>query len=136
MGLEQRQGPSRSPQTASSVFEATRVRVMCDDCGLVRVQLPNLKLRKCVDTGRWTCCFRCPSCGLATAQATNEHSAIDLLTAIGVRVEWWRLPRELFEAKVLSPALTLDDLLDFHLLLDRHDWFAWMADTSTTLGSG
>jgi hypothetical protein len=44
-----------------------------------------------------------------------------LLVSVGVREEVWRMPAELQERR-RGPALTPDDLLDFHLLLERDDW--------------
>jgi len=36
---------------------------------------------------------------------------------LGVQVTTWRLPGELFEPRPSGPPFTLDDVLDFHLLL-------------------
>jgi hypothetical protein len=38
----------------------------------------------------------------------------------------WRLPAELSESRV-GPPLKPDDLLDFHLLLQREGWFEGVA---------
>ncbi len=99
-----------------------RIRVACARCGVIRVTLPELTLRMCVDDGSWSYCFRCPNCGLANAQET-EATAITPLLAIGAPVQPWYLPTELTEEHGTEPELTLDDLLDFHLLLERSDWY-------------
>src|SRR4051794_15775353 len=104
--------------TEPNMFKDTRVRVECGSCGAVRVTLPALTLRMCVETDEWSYCFRCPECGLATARATWDEAAVELLVAIGAPMERWHLPAELGESHLGAPALTLDDLLDFHFLLD------------------
>jgi hypothetical protein len=119
----------RIPAAAPAEKVEKQVRIECDDCGVVRVRVPELKLRCCLDTDVWACCFRCPLCGVATNQVTRDRSALDLLVAIGAQVEYWRLPKEMAEAKVVAPALTLDDLLDFHLLLERDDWRGSLSST-------
>ncbi|HEV7525924.1 MAG TPA: hypothetical protein VGP92_13220 [Acidimicrobiia bacterium] len=108
----------------------TFVRVQCDDCGAVRVAWSELRLRMCADTGEWSYCFRCPGCGLATNQATLDFAAIDLLLAMGTPTQTWQLPDELTGPRVLAAPLTLDDLLDFHLLLEEPDWFASLASST------
>jgi len=51
---------------------------------------------------------------------------VDLLVSSGVRMQVWRLPAELSEARV-GPPLKHDDLLDFHLLLQGDGWFEGVA---------
>ena len=53
----------------------------------------------------------------------SSAKALDLLVTLGAPVEQWHMPAELGEARPAGPALTWDDLLDFHLLLQRADWF-------------
>lgn len=45
----------------------------------------------------------------------------------GVRMDVWRLPAELTEAKV-GPVFTHDDVLDLHLLLQRDDWYEQLCE--------
>jgi hypothetical protein len=106
------------------MFKETRIRVECASCGAVRVTLSALTLRICEDNDRWSYCFRCPECGLATSHETWADAAVQLLVAIGATIERWRLPAELSESRVSAPVLTLDDLLDFHLLLEDGTWLA------------
>jgi hypothetical protein len=64
--------------------------------------------------------FRCPRCSDAVIH--DASSAIcALLVSVGVQEEVWRLPAEMHEVHT-GPVLTPDDLLDFHLLLERDDW--------------
>ena len=69
--------------------------------------------------------FRCPRC---TDAVVHDASAAicALLVYVGVQEEVWRLPAELLEQHD-GPVLTPDDLLDFHLLLERDDWAQHLA---------
>jgi hypothetical protein len=106
------------------MFKETMIRVECVSCGPVRVTLTALTLRVCEDNSRWSYCFRCPECGLATSHETWAETAVQLLATIGATIERWHLPAELSESRAPAPPLTLDDLLDFHLLLEDGTWFA------------
>jgi hypothetical protein len=98
------------------------IRAQCADCGVVRLTLPDVLVRVCADTQRWTYCFRCPACGRANARDSDE-ATLDVLVALGAPMQHWHGPAELLEVRPDGAALTLDDLLDFHLLLQRPDWF-------------
>jgi hypothetical protein len=93
------------------------------DCGELFVTSFALRVRACIDNRRWSYCFRCPVCGRATANESDEPTVAPLI-AIGVPVERWHLPAELAESRPGGPILTPDDLLDFHLFLQQTDWFA------------
>jgi hypothetical protein len=80
-------------------------------------------VRLCVDYQRWSYCFRCPGCGRATVDESDEPTIAPLL-GIGVPVQRWHLPAELAEPRPAGPMLAPDDLLDLHLFLHRADWFA------------
>jgi hypothetical protein len=51
-----------------------------------------------------------------------EPNVVDILVSSGVRMATWQLPAELFENRV-GPAISHDDLLDFHHLLTDDQWF-------------
>jgi hypothetical protein len=106
------------------MVKETKIRVECVSCGPVRITLAALTLRNCEDNHRWSYCFRCPECGLATSHETSADVAVQLLVANGATIQRWHLPAELSESRVSAPTLTLDDLLDFHLLLEDGTWFA------------
>lgn len=97
------------------------IKAECPHCGAVRLRVPDLTVRVCADDdGRGTYRFRCPACDAAVVHdATPAICA--LLASVGVREEVWSFPAELDECHA-GPALTPDDLLDFHLLLKRDDW--------------
>jgi hypothetical protein len=96
------------------------IKAECPGCGAVRLRVPDLTVRVCADDDRAAYRFRCPSCEAAVVHDASP-SICALLISVGVREEVWRLPAELREQRV-GPALTPDDLLDFHLLLEREDW--------------
>ena len=96
------------------------IKAECPSCGVVRLRVPDLTVRVCLDDERGEYRFRCPRCSESVIhEATSAICA--LLASVGVQEEVWRLPAELLERKT-GPALTPDDLLDFHLLLERDDW--------------
>lgn len=99
-----------------------QVRAQCADCGVVRLTLPDLLVRVGMDTQHWSYCFRCPACGRATAHDSDEET-LEVLISLGAPVQHWHVPAELLEARPVGAILSLDDLLDFHILLQRADWF-------------
>jgi hypothetical protein len=99
-----------------------QISVECGDCGAVPLKLPDLMIRVCADNEQWSFCFLCPECRRATAYDSSAQ-ALDLLVTLGAPVKRWHLPAELTESRPGGPVLTADDLLDFHLFLQRTDWF-------------
>jgi len=109
-------GPSGRDDTR---FVAT-IKAECQSCGAVRLRVSDLTVRVCVDDERGAYRFRCPHC--ASAVVHDATAAIcALLVSVGVEEEVWSLPAE-FHEEHTGPALTPDDLLDFHLFLERDDW--------------
>ncbi len=104
----------------------TTIRANCPSCEDVQLGVTDLTVRVCSDTEQGSYTFRCPECGLAVAKDASQR-IVDLLVGSGVHVEVWRLPAELTEQRV-GPVLRPDDLLDFHLLLQRDDWFESLAE--------
>jgi hypothetical protein len=56
-----------------------------------------------------------------------EPRVIELLVASGVRLVKWRLPAEIFEPHRGDP-ITHDDLIEFHKLLEKDDWYEAVLD--------
>lgn len=104
----------------------TTIRANCPSCGDVQLKAADLTVRVCSDDDTGSYCFRCPSCERAVAKEASRR-IVDLLVSSGVRLQVWRRPAELLEARV-GPTLTPDDLLDFHLLLRDDDWFAELSE--------
>jgi hypothetical protein len=110
------------PGTGDAV---TTIRANCPSCGDVQLTAEDLTVRVCADDERGSYCFRCPDCRRAVAKEASRR-IVDLLVSSGVRMQVWRLPAELAESR-LGPALTPDDLLDFHLFLQGDGWFEDLA---------
>jgi len=103
----------------------TTIRANCPTCGDVQLTADDLTVRVCANDERGSYCFRCPDCRQAVAKEASRR-IVDLLVSSGVRMQVWRLPAELSEARI-GPALTPDDLLDFHILLGSAKWFDQLA---------
>lgn len=103
----------------------TTIRANCPSCGDVQLKAADLLVRVCSDDERGSYCFRCPECERPVAKDASRR-IVDLLVSSGVRMQVWRLPAELAEARS-GPTLTPDDLLDFHLMLQREGWFEALA---------
>jgi len=114
------------PRTTQDGDEAlTTIRANCPTCGDGQLTPDDLTVRVCADDERGSYCFQCPECSAAVAKEASRR-IVDLLVSSGVRMQVWRLPAELTEARVGAP-LTPDDLLDFHLLLEGGDWYEQLA---------
>jgi len=100
---------------------ATRIRASCADCGDVELRVDDVHVRVCADDNAGSYVFRCPRCDMAVVK-NAEPRVVDLLLASGVTMTTWTLPAELDERHRDLPALTHDDLLDFHAALDQDDW--------------
>lgn len=100
------------------------IRATCTDCGDVELTTADVKVRVCIEDSSGEYQFRCPSCRMSVVKPA-EARVVDLLVASGVELSTWSLPAELFEPRT-GEALTHDDLLDFHHLLegDCATWFA------------
>jgi hypothetical protein len=118
--LDPRIGVKEARSRAETTDVAT-IKAACPGCGDVKLRVADLTVRICADDDeRGAYRFRCPRCEHAVLhEATSAICA--LLVSVGVDEEIWRLPAELSEQRD-GPALTHDDLLDFHLLLRRDDW--------------
>jgi hypothetical protein len=79
-------------------------------------------VRVCADDNRGSYCFLCPECGFGVAKDA-EARIVDLLVSSGVRMDVWHLPAELWEGRTTGSNFSYDDLLDFHLMLQRDGWF-------------
>ncbi|HEX6311404.1 MAG TPA: hypothetical protein VF152_07225 [Acidimicrobiia bacterium] len=98
----------------------TTIRAQCPSCGDVRLTAADVTVRVCSDDDSGAYRFRCPGCDAPVTKPASAH-VVELLVSSGVRVETWRRPAELLESHD-GPPLTPDDLLDFHVLLQRADW--------------
>jgi hypothetical protein len=104
------------------------IKADCPGCGVVQLRARDLKVRVCADDGSGAYCFRCAHCGAAVSHEATP-GVCDLLVMAGVRHEEWHLPAEL-EERPAGPALTVDDLLDFHVLLRDDAWSRRLAEVA------
>jgi len=86
-----------------------------------------MRVEVCSDTNQGSYSFSCPACGMAVSKQA-EPRIIDLLVSSGVRMRVWRLPAEMGELKAGRP-ISWDDVLAFHDLLQRSDWFEQLLGT-------
>ena len=107
-------------------MKVATIRATCPTCAYVELSTGDLRVQVCSDNSQGSYCFRCPTCRLAVSKQA-EPRIVDLLVSAGVGVRLWRLPAELHEPKSGLP-LTWDDVLEFHDLLDRPDWFTELVE--------
>ena len=109
----------------------TSIKAECPRCGAVRLGPVDVTVRTCAADGTGAYRFRCPLCDIAAFHDASP-AICALLRQAGCAEEIWHLPAELEERRT-GPALTPDDLLDFHLSLKSDDWqeslHALMGDT-------
>ncbi len=99
----------------------TTIKATCPRCGEVELTPEDIELRVCTHAPASYYVFGCPLCR-TDVQKPADDRVIQLLISGGVRATVWELPEEILEPR-MGPPLDHDDLLDFHLLLDRADWF-------------
>jgi hypothetical protein len=99
------------------------VMVTCRDCGDVVVSIDRCQLRRCDDDGVHSLTYRCRGCDRCDVVTYLHANEVAELIDAGLHVTAWQLPAELNEARYAGSSLTLDDLLDFHLLLENGGWW-------------
>ncbi len=97
------------------------IKATCSDCGDVELRSKDVQVRICLDSAEASYLFRCPVCRMVEVRDAESH-VVDVLLAAGVTSTEWHLPAELHEAHH-GTAISHDDVLDFHALLEREDWF-------------
>ncbi len=98
------------------------IRATCGECGDVELTTADVSVRVCSHDDSGTYHFRCPVCRMTVVKPA-EPRVVDMLVASGVAMSRWDLPAELTEARS-GPAISHDDILDFHALLDGDG--SWM----------
>ena len=96
------------------------IRATCGECGDVEMTTADVWVRVS-DGESGTYSFTCPSCQSIVTKHAEPH-IVDLLVSSGVRCEAWRPPLEV-HCRPGGPPINHDDLIDFHHLLERPDWF-------------
>jgi len=96
------------------------VRATCPTCGDVELTVDDVQVQMCVTTSVATYSFLCPACSVIVNKEASD-SVVESLTSAGSRLVVWTLPAELEEPK-LGPKISHDDILEFHLALEKDDW--------------
>ncbi|HEX6262107.1 MAG TPA: hypothetical protein VF097_04595 [Actinomycetota bacterium] len=124
----------------------TTIRATCPRCGEVEMSAASVLLVVEAGTTEGTYRFVCPSCE-DTVEKRADRKVVMLLLSAGVEVREVshevvsmehpsvRSHQPSFEEAVQEdvrvaqeePAFTLDDLIDFHFLLQQEDWFDELA---------
>jgi hypothetical protein len=99
----------------------TTIRATCPTCGEVELTPDDIELRVCTHATSSYYQFECPLCE-DTVRKPADDRIVQLLISGGVAASVWQLPDEVHELRA-GPPLTVDDLLDFHNLLEQADWF-------------
>ena len=79
--------------------------------------------------GEGTYSFNCPVCD-NTVEKPADRKVVMLLLSAGVDVNQTGSLFEERELRPVGPPLTTDDLIDFHFLLEREDWFHKLSATA------
>ena len=113
----------------------TTIKATCPTCGEVGLTPADIELRVDeVDASSSFYAFDCPSC-LGNVRKPADERVVRLLVSGGVEVQPLvntPAPRRLAE-RFDGPKLTHDDLLDFHLLLQRDDVLSVLASAPPLL---
>lgn len=109
------------------------IKASCPACGDVRLKARDLLVRVCAETDAGSYSFACPRCGEPVAREATPR-ILALLVSAGVRTEVWHQPAELLEPHA-GPPISVDDLLDFHLILGRDDWFDRLTESVGDTGT-
>lgn len=102
----------------------TTIRARCPRCEEVEVPAASIVLNVPAGAVEGTYSFTCPGCR-ARVEKPADRRVVLLLRSAGVEEG-----TDPFEEHLEGPPLTLDDLIDFHFLLQRDDWFVQLLATS------
>jgi hypothetical protein len=105
--------------------DVATIRASCPSCGDVELTTKDVSVQVCSADNRGSYSFLCPVCRLAVSKPA-EGRIVDLLVSSGVRLSVWHLPAELEEPRE-GPAISYDDLLEFHFDLQQDSWFERLA---------
>lgn len=99
----------------------TTIKASCPGCGEVDLTADDIILR--IGPGRRanTYGFSCPTCG-EFVEKPADNRVVRLLLSGGVIPSLVHVPAEALERRD-GPPISHDDLLAFHELLKRDDWF-------------
>lgn len=104
----------------------TTIKATCPMCGDVDLTPHDVRLTVAEAAGWATYTFRCSECNDQIEKPADEE-VVALLSSAGVEID--RVPAEALEGHAGAP-LSYDDVLDFALWLESHDFVA--SETTTT----
>jgi hypothetical protein len=105
----------------------TTIKATCPTCGEIALTPDEVELwidRVTREESFYA--FTCPAC-LCIIRKVADERVIRLLTSGGVEVRDVTPPPPPKPPRFMGPAFTHDDLLDFHTMLLRDDWFDELA---------
>lgn len=103
------------------------IKATCPECGDVKLRSRDLTVRVCAETDQGSYTFACPRCRERVAREATPR-ILSLLVSAGVHTEVWHQPAELLEPRD-GPPISVDDLLDFHLMLECDDWYGRLSES-------
>jgi hypothetical protein len=101
----------------------TTIKATCPTCGEVGLTPDDIELRvddRGVEDAFYA--FDCPAC-YENVRKPADDRVVQLLLSGGVEIRAIAATPVVPEPRFPWPALTHDDLLDFHYLLEESDWF-------------
>ena len=102
------------------------LRAACSRCGEVTLPVKEISLHVSEEDPVSFYSFHCPKCGQFEG-GEADSLFVYLLLSSGVKPGIRNIPAEVFERREGTP-LKPDDLLDFHLLLKKRNWFRQLRD--------
>lgn len=108
----------------------TTIKATCPRCGEVDLGTDDILLRIAAMSAANTYGFTCPNCAEFIEKQADDR-IVRLLLSGGVVPVPVHIPAEALEMH-FGPPLTHDDLLDFHQVLARDDWFEDLTGHHTT----
>ena len=98
----------------------TTIRATCPSCGEVELTPEDLELKVCSNASSSSYYrFCCPLCSDDVRKPADDR-IVQLLISGGVQASVWELASG---SRGDAPEFTIDDLLDFHNLLQTDDWY-------------
>ncbi len=99
----------------------TTIKATCPGCGEVDLTSDDILLRIGAARAVNSYGFTCPTCGDYVEKPADER-IVRLLLSGGVIPVPVHVPAEVLEPHA-GPPITYDDVLDFHEMLGRDDWY-------------
>ncbi|MGH2740614.1 MAG: hypothetical protein ACRDH6_09065 [Actinomycetota bacterium] len=104
----------------------TTIRANCPQCGEVELPSTSIVLEIAPDGDQGAYTFVCPACEQSVEKPADRRIVL-LLRSAGVTLAE---EEGIDVGESHGSPLTLDDLIDFHFLLRRDDWFTELVATA------